>query len=165
MDGFDRDGLILTGKSADYMGIEGKLRYEARIKAVPEGGSMKTDGVDLIIDHANAVTLYFSAATNFVNYKNVNADPHQRMEACFKSIQRKSYLEIFKAALKDYQNYFNRVSLTLPVTENSFLPTPDRIRKIQTAPDPALSALSYQFGRYLMIALSLIHISEPTRPY
>ncbi|MBK8511131.1 MAG: glycoside hydrolase family 95 protein [Saprospiraceae bacterium] len=154
MDGFDRDGLILTGKSADYMGIEGKLRYEARIKAVPEGGSMKTDGVDLIIDHANAVTLYFSAATNFVNYKNVNADPHQRMEACFKNVQRKTYHEIYKAALKDYQNYFNRVSLTLPVTENSFLPTPDRIRKIQTAPDPALSALSYQFGRYLMIASS-----------
>lgn len=154
MDAYEQDGLILTGKSADYMGIEGKLRYEARIKAIPEGGSIKTEGVDLIIDHANAVTLYFSAATNFVNYKKVNADPHQRVEACFKSIQRKTYQEIYKAALKDYQNYFNRVSLTLPVTENSFLPTPDRIRKIQTAPDPALSALSYQFGRYLMIASS-----------
>ena len=43
MDGTGNDGLMLTGKSADYMGIEGKLRYEARLKAVAEGGTMKVD--------------------------------------------------------------------------------------------------------------------------
>jgi alpha-L-fucosidase 2 len=32
--------LKLTGKSADYLGIEGKLKYEARLKALAEGGSM-----------------------------------------------------------------------------------------------------------------------------
>ena len=77
MDPYGNDGLVLTGKSADYMGVEGKLKYEARIKAVPEGGNMRTDGVDLIIENANAVTLYFAAATNFVNYKDVSADQHQ----------------------------------------------------------------------------------------
>src|SRR6185312_10511121 len=59
MDGAGNDGLVLTGKSADYMGIEGKLRYEARLKAVADGGTVKVDGIDLIVENANAVTLYF----------------------------------------------------------------------------------------------------------
>ncbi len=154
MDAYNTEGLVLTGKSADYMGIEGKLRYEARIKAVPEGGTMNTEGVDLIIKNANAVTLYFAAATNFVNYKDVSANPHQRVDDYFKKIESKSYKAILDAAVADYKKYFDRVSLKLPITENSYLPTPERIQKIQTSPDPSLSALSYHFGRYLMIASS-----------
>jgi alpha-L-fucosidase 2 len=154
MDAYGRDGLVLTGKSADYMGIVGKLKYEARIKAVPEGGTINTEGVDLNIENANAVTLYFAAATNFVNYKDVSANQHQRVDAYFKKIESKSYNTILEAALGDYKKYFDRVSLTLPITENSYLPTTERIQKIQTSPDPSLSALSYNFGRYLMIGSS-----------
>jgi alpha-L-fucosidase 2 len=154
MDPYGNDGLVLTGKSADYMGVEGKLKYEARIKAVPEGGTIKTNGVDLIIENANAVTLYFAAATNFVNYKDVSADQHQRVTDYFKGIENKSYKTILESTTADHQKYFNRVSLNLPVTENSFLPTTERVKKIQTEPDPSMAALSYQFGRYLMIASS-----------
>ena len=39
MDGDGNDGLKLKGKSGDYMGVEGKIRYEARLKAVIEGGT------------------------------------------------------------------------------------------------------------------------------
>ncbi|MBL0055344.1 MAG: glycoside hydrolase family 95 protein [Chitinophagaceae bacterium] len=154
MDPYGSDGLVLTGKSADYMGVEGKLRYEARIKAVPEGGSMRTDGVDLIIENADAVTLYFAAATNFVNYKDVSADQHQRVNDYFKKVEQRSFNAILSAAVADHQHYFDRVALSLPVTANSFLPTPERVQQIQSLPDPALAALSYQFGRYLMIASS-----------
>jgi alpha-L-fucosidase 2 len=154
MDAYAKDGLILTGKSADYLGIEGKLRYEARIKAINEGGTINTEGVDLIIENANAVTLYFAAATNFVNYKDVSANPHQRVDSYFKQIEGKPYKAIFDAALMDYKKYFDRVSLTLSTTENSFLSLSERIEKIQTSPDPSLAALSYNFGRYLMIASS-----------
>ncbi|MGL6269647.1 MAG: glycoside hydrolase family 95 protein, partial [Chitinophagaceae bacterium] len=154
MDPYGTDGLILTGKSADYMGVAGKLKYEARIKAVPEGGTIKTDGVDLIIENANSVTLYFAAATNFVNYKDVSADQHQRVDAYFKGIENKKYNDVFDATMGDHKKYFSRVSLNLPNTANSFLPTNERVNKIQTSPDPSLSALSYQFGRYLMIGSS-----------
>ena len=154
MDPYDNDGLILAGKSADYMGIEGKLRYEARIKAIPEGGTMKTDDVNLIIENANSVTLYFAAATNFVNYKDVSADQHQRVTNYFKAIENKNYNTILTSAIADHKKYFDRVSLQLSNTANSFLPTPERVKKIQTEPDPSMAALSYQFGRYLMIGSS-----------
>ena len=154
MDTYGGDGLVLTGKSADYMGVVGKMRYEARIKAVPEGGTMKTNGVDLIIENADAVTLYFAAATNFVNYKDVSADQHQRVADYFKAIENKNYKTILESAVADHKKYFNRVSLLLPNTKNSFLPTPERVKKIQSEPDPSMAALSYQFGRYLMIGSS-----------
>ena len=154
MDPYGNDGLILAGKSADYMGVEGKMRYEARIKAVPEGGTMKTDDVNLIIENANSVTLYFAAATNFVNYKDVSADQHQRVTNYFKAIENKNYNSILKSAITDHKKYFDRVSLQLLNTPNSFLPTSERVKKIQTEPDPSMAALSYQFGRYLMIGSS-----------
>lgn len=154
MDPYGNDGLILTGKSADYMGVEGKLRYEARIKAIPDGGTIKTDDVNLIIENANSVTLYFAAATNFVNYKDVSADQHQRVDNYFNAIENKTYHTILANAVADYKKYFTRVSLQLFNTENSFLPTSERVNKIQTEPDPSMAALSYQFGRYLMIGSS-----------
>ncbi len=154
MDPYGNDGLILTGKSADYMGVEGKLKYEARIKAIPEGGTMKTDDVNLIIENANSVTLYFAAATNFVNYKDVSADQHQRVTNYFNAIENKNFNTILTAAVADHKKFFGRVSLQLSNTPNSFLPTPERVKKIQSEPDPSMAALSYQFGRYLMIGSS-----------
>ena len=154
MDPYGKDGLVLTGKSADYMGVEGKLRYEARIKALTEGGSIRTDDVNLIIENASTVTLYFAAATNFVNYKDVSADQHQRVDDYFKKIEGKSYDLIANDMLADHRKFFNRVSLQLAHTENSYLPTPERVKKIQSEPDPSLAALTYQFGRYLMMGSS-----------
>ncbi len=154
MDPYGNDGLILTGKSADYMGVEGKLRYEARLRAVAEGGTVKTNDVDLIVENSDAVTLYIAAATNFVNYKDVSADQHQRVDDYFRKIENRSFASIRDAAVSDHKNYFSRVNLKLPVTANSYLPITERVKKIQTEPDPSLSALSYQFGRYLMIGSS-----------
>jgi alpha-L-fucosidase 2 len=154
MDAYGNDGVVLTGKSADYMGVEGKIKYAAQIKAIPEGGTVKTDGVDLIIENANAVTLYFAAATNFINYKDVSADEQKRVADYFKGIENKLYHNILESAVTDHKKYFDRVDLQLANTKNSFLSTTERVQKIQSAPDPAMAALSYQFGRYLMIASS-----------
>ncbi|MFZ9388048.1 MAG: glycoside hydrolase family 95 protein [Chitinophagaceae bacterium] len=154
MDPYGSDGLILTGKSADYMGIAGKLRYEARLKAMPEGGTIKTRGVDLVVENADAVTLYLAAATNFVNYRDVSGDAHRRVDDYLKPLENKNFTHVLSTAVSDHQKYFNRVSLQLANTENSFLPTPERVKKIQTSPDPSMAGLSYQFGRYLMIGSS-----------
>ena len=154
MDGIGNDELRLTGKSADYMGVKGKLRYEARLKAVPEGGTMNVDGDDLIVKNADAVTLYFVDATNFVNYKDVSGDYHAKVENYLKGIEGKSYNSIKEAAVKDYKSLFDRVSLTLPATSNSFLPTDERIKEFSKGSDPQLASLCYQFGRYVLISSS-----------
>ncbi|WP_339710501.1 glycoside hydrolase family 95 protein [uncultured Kriegella sp.] len=154
MDGLGRDQLQLTGKSADYLGVEGKLRYEARIKAIPEGGTMERDDAFLTIENADAVTLYFVAATNFVNYKDVSADQHALVENMLTKLEKRPFPKIKADALDDHKKYFDRVSLTLPTTSNSFLPTDERMTHIQVDPDPQLASLVYNFGRYLLIASS-----------
>jgi len=127
IDGKGKDGLVVTGKSADYMGVEGKIRYRAQLKAIPEGGTIDVDDIDLIIKNADAVTLCFVAATNFVNYKDVSGDQDGRVENYLNGIKGKSFDTMRDRAVKDYQSFFNRVSLELEVTENSFLPTDKRI--------------------------------------
>lgn len=154
MDGVGNDGLKLTGKSADYLGIEGKIQYEARLKAVPEGGKMRIDDSELIIENADAVTLYIIAATNFVNYKDVSADCHVRVEKYLKGIEGKSYNSIKESAVKDYKSLFDRVTISLPSTKNSFLSTDERLNSFAAEPDPQLASLCYQFGRYLLISSS-----------
>lgn len=154
MDPVGSDGLAVTGKSADYLGISGKLRYEARVKAVAEGGEVSTNGVDLNVKNANSVTLYFAAATNFVNYHDVSGDQHAKVESYLRNIKGKSYDAVKAAALSDYKGLYDRASLSMPATENSYLPTNERKEKNQTSPDPSLAALAYNFGRYLLISSS-----------
>ncbi|MBK9528297.1 MAG: glycoside hydrolase family 95 protein [Acidobacteria bacterium] len=154
MDPVGQDGLAVTGKSADYLGVAGKLRYEGRLKAIADGGTVKTNGVDLRIEKADAVTLYVAAATNFVDYRDVSGDQHTRVEGYLRSVTGKRFETVKAAALSDYKALYDRASLSLPVTENSSLPTNERKDRAQTSPDPSLAALAYNFGRYLLISSS-----------
>lgn len=154
MDPVGTDGLSVSGRSTDYLGIAGKLRYEARLKAVAEGGTVSTNGVDLNVKNANSVTLYFAAATNFVNYRDVSGDQHARVESYLRNVKGKTYETIKSASVSDHKSLYDRASLTLPATENSALPTNQRKEKNQTSPDPSLAALVYNFGRYLLISSS-----------
>lgn len=154
MDGYGDDGLILRGKSADYLGVDGKIRYQARLKAHPEGGRMKVEDTDLIVEDANAVTLVIAAATNFINYKDVSADPNQRVEEVLKAIRGKSFDDIKKTHIKEHQKLFRRVSIDFGSRRNSFLPTDERLEKFNGNNDPNLAALCFQFGRYMLISSS-----------
>lgn len=157
METLGADQLRLTGRSADYLGIAGRVRYDARIKVNPEGGTMKQDdetNTTLMVRNSDAVTLYFVAATNFVNYKDVSANQLDRVEKMVAGLNNKSYSEIKTKALNDYKYYFDRVRLTLPEQSNSSLPTNIRMERIQKSPDPQLATLCYNFGRYLLISSS-----------
>jgi alpha-L-fucosidase 2 len=154
MDELGDNQLKLTGKSADYLGIKGMLSYEARIKAVPEGGSMAAENAKIHIKNADSVTLYFVAATNFVSYKDVSGDETKRVEDVLTYLESRDKEKIFEDAIRDYQSYFDRVTLCLPITPTSYLPTNERLESIQVTPDPQLSSLVYNFGRYLLISSS-----------
>lgn len=154
MDGDGKDELILTGKSADYLGVAGKMKYEARLKATTEGGTIKVTDQDLVVENANTVTLYFAAATNFVSYKDVSADQHKRVLDYLDKIRDKSYAIILNAHLADYKQLFDRVALRLPITANAYLPTNERMQQNMAASDPQLAALAYQFGRYVLMSSS-----------
>lgn len=154
MDGLGQDGLVVRGRSADYLGVKSGLRYEARLKAMPRGGTMAVDGNRLVITGADEVVLLVSAATSFVNYKDTSADPAARADAAMNMAARRSFDQIRDAHLIAHRRLFRRVSLGLARTANSDLPTDERLRAFDGANDPDLAALLFQFGRYLLISSS-----------
>ncbi len=81
MDGISPNQLRITGKNTDYLGIEGKLRYEARLVATSDGGRVSVDYKTLRVEGANSATLVLAAATNFVNYQDVSGDTTARVSA------------------------------------------------------------------------------------
>lgn len=154
MDGDGQDGLVVRGKSADYLGVEGRLRYESRMKAVPDGGRMRVDDDTLIVDHANTVTLLIGAATNFVTYKDVSGDPAARVAAALARAEAQPYDALRARHVDAHRKLFRRVQIDFGHTPDSALPTDERLRKFDGTNDPALPALLFQFGRYLLISSS-----------
>jgi alpha-L-fucosidase 2 len=154
MDGLPPDGLVLRGKSADYMGVEGKLRYEARLLARPEGGEMTVDWDELVVSGADAVTLLVAAATNFMSYKDVSGDPADRVNAALQGAAGKPFDSLLEAHVREHRRLFRRVEMRFPRTPNAELPTAERIKSFDGANDPSLPGLVFQFGRYLLVSSS-----------
>ena len=128
------------------------LRFAACLQARLEGGGTITaTGNSLHIQNAEAVTLLLAAATSFRH-----ADPEA---ACRETVARaaaRSYPDLLSAHVRDHQSLYRRVSLDLGGAEKAALPTDVRIRAAQNGDtnDPALAALLFQYGRYLLIASS-----------
>ena len=154
MDGYGDHSLRLTGKSADYLGVEGRIRYDARLEVQNKGGKISLDDYILTVSGADEVVLVFAAATNFVNYRDVSGDPAARVEKYLDQIRGKDYESLRARHVSDFSALMNRVELALPQNDYSFRPTDERMVNIQTSPDPSLAALCYQFGRYLLVSSS-----------
>ncbi len=156
MDGEGEDSLVVRGRSADYLGVAGRLRYECRLRAIPRGGDMRVTGDMLAVRGADEALLLVAAATNFVDYKNVSGDPSARVDGVIKAVAGKSFEQLRAAHVKEHQRLFRRVSLRLGAsrTASSERPTDERLKTFDGTNDPELAALVFQFGRYLLIASS-----------
>ncbi len=154
MDGLGDDRLLLRGKSADYLGVAGNLRYEAQLQARVAGGVMRVVDDRLIVTGADHATLFLAAATNFENYQSLGADPHRRVEDALRLAAAKPYEAILTDHLREHRRLFRRVTVDLGKSPASSLPTPERLAQTEPSKDPALAALILQFGRYLLICSS-----------
>lgn len=154
MDVLGSDGLQLTGKSADYLGVPGKLHYTARLKSRNKGGRVYTKVNTLYVEQADEVVLVLAAATNFINYRDISGNASAKVDAAMQYCSSRSYTQLQGEHIDDFRALFGRVRIQLPKTAQSALPTDERMAKVKEGPDPALAALGYQFGRYIMISSS-----------
>ncbi len=157
------DEVILKGKANNYpkeLGFDGKpypeskVTFEARLKVVNEGGELIKNGNSIQIKNAKSATLFLVAATNFIKYNDISANPSGKCEKYLKDLSGKSYKAIRSEHIKDYQKLYNRVELFLGSSDISNRPTNERLNSFKQDEDPALVALLYQFGRYLLISSS-----------
>jgi len=144
----------------DPAGCRG-MRYQLRVKAKHRDGTVTADTAGLHVRGAREVVLYLSAATSFNGFDKC-PDRDGRDEAAL----ARGYLEgafpkdfeaIRKAHVQDYGGYFNRVTLILAGAANDAenqSTTQRLVRYADGAADPALEALYFAYGRYLLIASS-----------
>ena len=157
---WDKDGRRLSHAKPVLYGAEiGGLGmfFDARLRAVVKDGSAHTDANGLSVTGVTEATLVLTAGTSFngsgKSPSRDGADPAARSRADLARAASKSYAELRAVHVADYQRLFNRVSLALGApSEQSALPTDQRIERFSNGRDPALAALYFQFGRYLMIA-------------
>ena len=133
---------------------EDGLSFESRIRVTANGGKVTVNPDSISVEGANSATLVLAAATSFKNYNDISADPSALSGKALAAASAKKYETLLQAHEKDYQRLFQRVSLDLGTTATSKLPTDERLRQFATGNDPALAALTFNYGRYLLIACS-----------
>ena len=69
--------MTISCKGDDHEGIEGKIRFTDKTLIVPQGGQVKADGNTIAVSDADAVTIYISIGTNFVNYQSVSGNENE----------------------------------------------------------------------------------------
>lgn len=148
--------LVLRGKGGDHEGVKGVIEVETQSQVIAEGGKVSLTDKYISVEHATAATLYIAAATNFANYHNVKGNESKKASALLAGAMKKEYSEALKAHTDYYQSQFNRVSLSLggENTKTARQETVKRIAGFSQGNDPALAALMFQYGRYLLISSS-----------
>ena len=91
----------------------GAIRFEARLLVQVEGGRMAAANGRITVNGADAATLILTGATNFVNYRDVSADPKRRNDSVLAPLRRARYQALRAAHVADHQRLFRRVSLDL----------------------------------------------------
>ena len=147
------DTPVLYADQADGKG----MFYEARLRAVATGGTVRADHDGLHVEGADAVTLILSAATNFngmdASPSRDGVDPSVAAKADLAAAADVPYETLRKQHVADYRALFDRVTIKIGDAP-LMLPTNRRIERFADGDDASLAALFFQFGRYLTIAAS-----------
>jgi len=166
--------LLLTGKAAKHVAGAGHpgsenplvfsdvpgegMFYAAVLEANVEGGGIAAGGNKLHIHGATECTIVLTAATGYRGYAQKpdtpQAEVNQRATRQLDAALKQSYQSLRERHIADYKRLFERVSLNLGPSAAAAQPTDQRLANFAAVPDPALLALYFQYGRYLLISCS-----------
>ncbi len=147
------EGALDSGK----LGQDG-MKYRVAMRVGSKGGKQSVSAEDgITLTQGTEAWLIISATTS---YAAAGTDfPGSRYrEVCDSLLNAattpSSQLSILNSPLTNasHRELYDRVSLTLPATEDDALPTNERIVRFAERESPALAALYYNYGRYLLIS-------------
>ena len=152
------NGLKMDGMVTQYGGmldskpypVDNGVKFQGLLKAKNSGGKVVSKEGILKLENVTEATLYFFSNTSFYhdNFEAVN-------EQQWVSTRDKSYQQLLDAHVKDFKSIFDRVELNLSVENSDSLPIDKRLQNLTAEnSDPALEALLFQYGRYLLISSS-----------
>jgi alpha-L-fucosidase 2 len=125
------------------------VAFAAVARVATTSGTTRTDGSSVLVDKADAATIFVAAATNVRERVPVDAARKVLTAAASKPLDR-----LTSDHVADYRRLFRRVEFQLDSPALA-LPTDERLARVKAGtPDLALEALHFQFGRYLLISSS-----------
>lgn len=141
------NGLALLGRSD-------AIEFRSQIKATTDGGKVHTKAKTLQIEKADSVVLFISAATNYVRFDDISADPAARCRDYLQAVEHIPYENLKKRHVADFSSLYDRVSLDLGAKKKELAtPTNELIEQIAEGKrSPLIEEQLYQFGRYLTIS-------------
>jgi alpha-L-fucosidase 2 len=155
----DKQTLLMKGRVRDSDNPRadnppGVMRFAAHLNCAETDGEVTFRDGKLEVRNASQATLLLTGATNYVNFRDISADPVARSAADMEQAANKTGDELHAAHLTDHQELFQRVTLELGNESENRLPTDDRVLLSKEQNDPQLAALLFHYGRYLLIASS-----------
>ncbi len=148
------DTLILSGRNAASEGIAGALRFEARARVLHEGGTVESRAGEIGVRGARTVTILIAMATSYRGFNDVGGDPAALTRRQIEAAAAAGFDRIAAIAAAEHRRLYGTVRIDLGRTAAADQPTDERIRLSETSDDPALAALYFNYGRYLLIASS-----------
>jgi alpha-L-fucosidase 2 len=152
--GSDGPDLVLAGRNASQDGVEGALRFEARLAAMVADGEIHHRADGIAVRRADEVTLLLAIATSYRRFDDIGGDPAAITRRQIAAARGKSFGRIAAETAGAHRALFRRVRLDLGRTPAADRPTDQRIAISQASADPALAALYFDYGRYLLICSS-----------
>ena len=154
-----KDTLVLAGQ-AQHGGKHLGTRFAARVRVRLDDATGKVSAGEgtLRVEGAGAVTLLLAASTDYNaddTARPLTDDPSERCAATLDTVASKPWGDLRSEHQADHRALFRRVALDLGSGEKDERPTDERLAAVRDgAHDPALSALYFQYGRYLLIGSS-----------
>lgn len=148
VEAFGNDAIIMSGTTGGKEGIS----FKAALKMVVKGGKFSIIGNKLVVEEADTVTLFLAATTDFKEEA-----PEKWCIKTIKNASKKSYRTLLNTHIKEYQSYFNRMSIKLGEDDKNLesLYTDERLSRVKEGKeDLGLISLYFQFGRYLLLSSS-----------
>ncbi|MEP4534452.1 MAG: glycoside hydrolase family 95 protein, partial [Cyclobacteriaceae bacterium] len=126
------------------------VKFDAIIHFELKGGQSIAKENSLSIEGADEVVLRIVAASDYRG-----DDPQTLTDQYLSQALGKSYANLLKSHMADYQSLFDRVSLDLSDSVGVAIPTNQRLDSVKVGnADNYLTHLQYQYGRYLLISSS-----------
>ena len=151
--GYD-DNAGGSGPGGAHMKFAGRLQVRVdRGKVIKEGNQLRIVGAGEAVILFTATTDYHLAKLNFDR----SIDPAQTSSGILSKAAKKSWSELLQSHRAEHGAMFKRVALELGGTEANLasLPTDARLAAVSKGgDDPGLTALYFQYGRYLLMGSS-----------